>query len=139
MLKSICPRCGVAWEPVDTTAECKECRPRDDGSKDKYIRGSRHKRGYGYRWDKLSKRARELQPFCSDCGKTTDLTADHSMEAWRRHDAGLPIRLQDIDVVCAQCNTDRGAARGMNATDAYRGGNNRIEVLEEWAAEQSEE
>lgn len=135
MLKSICPRCGIAWEPTDSRAECKSCRPRDDGTTDKYLRGNRHERGYGNRWARLSKRARELQPFCSDCGRTDTLTADHSIEAWKRHDAGLPVRLQDIDVVCRQCNTDRGAARGDGATDEYRSGNNGVQMLEEWVSE----
>lgn len=68
-------------------------------------------RGYGSAWQKLSVRARRLQPFCSDCGATDDLTADHSPEAWERHAAGLPIRLVDVDVVCRSCNSKRGRAR----------------------------
>lgn len=139
MLKSICPTCGAAWEPTDSTAECKSCRPRDTGDKDKYLRGNRHQRGYGYRWEKLSKRARELQPFCSDCGRTDTLTGDHSTEAWKRHDAGLPIRLKDIDVVCRQCNTDRGAARGIDATDKYRVNGNTVEVVAEWITTDKDE
>lgn len=72
-------------------------------------------RGYDYAWTQLSKRARKLQPFCEDCGTTTDLTADHSPEAWDRKRRGLIIRLQDIAVVCRPCNTRRGAARGEQA------------------------
>lgn len=72
-------------------------------------------RGYDYAWTQLSKRARQLQPFCSDCGRTDDLTADHSPEAWDRKRRGLIIRLQDIAVVCRACNTRRGAARGEQA------------------------
>ena len=71
-----------------------------------------HQRGYNSRWRRLSAKARKLQPFCTDCGTTTDLQADHSPEAWRRHNAGKPIRLRDIDVVCGPCNRTRGAARG---------------------------
>lgn len=68
-------------------------------------------RGYDWRWLQLSRRARRLQPFCSDCGATEDLTADHSPEAWRRKEAGLVIRLKDVDVVCRGCNARRGRAR----------------------------
>ncbi len=68
-------------------------------------------RGYGSAWQKLSARARRLQPFCSDCGATDDLTADHSPEAWERVAAGLPVRLADVDVVCRGCNSRRGRAR----------------------------
>ena len=38
-------------------------------------------RGYDRRWRVLSERARKLQPWCSDCGATEDLQADHSPEA----------------------------------------------------------
>jgi 5-methylcytosine-specific restriction protein A len=68
-------------------------------------------RGYDHAWDRLSRRARRLQPFCSDCGATEDLQTDHTPEAWARKAAGKPIRLQDIDVVCQDCNIARGAAR----------------------------
>jgi 5-methylcytosine-specific restriction protein A len=69
-------------------------------------------RGYDAAWSRLSKRARRLQPFCSDCGSTEDLQADHSPEAWERKAEGLAIRLVDVDVVCGPCNRRRGAARG---------------------------
>lgn len=68
-------------------------------------------RGYDWAWTKLSKQARKLQPFCSDCGGTEGLQCDHSPEAWRRKAQGKPIRLCDVDVVCPRCNTRRGAAR----------------------------
>lgn len=70
-----------------------------------------HQRGYDAAWTKLSRRARRLQPFCTDCGATDDLQGDHSPEAWRRRAAGKAIRLQDIDVVCGPCNRTRGQAR----------------------------
>ena len=59
---------------------------------------------------------RRLQPFCSDCGSTEGLECDHSPEAWARKAAGKPIRLQDVDVVCGECNRRRGAARGVTTT-----------------------
>lgn len=68
--------------------------------------------GYDGAWDRLSKRARKLSPFCEDCGTPDDLTCDHSAEAWRRKEAGKPIRLCDVAVVCRSCNARRGAARG---------------------------
>lgn len=76
-------------------------------------------RGYDAAWTRLSCKARALQPFCSDCGATDDLQADHTPEAWARKAAGKPIRLRDVDVVCGPCNRARGAARGDTAT---RGG-----------------
>ena len=68
-------------------------------------------RGYDAVWTKLSKRARRMQPWCTDCGATEDLQADHLPSAWERHDAGLLIRLQDVDVCCGPCNRARGAGR----------------------------
>lgn len=68
-------------------------------------------RGYDSAWERLSQRARKLQPFCTDCGATENLQADHSPEAWARRAAGKAIRLKDIDVVCGPCNVARGQAR----------------------------
>lgn len=100
--------CIVCGEP-STTTRCAEHTTRPVPIVE---RASARARGYTSTWDKLSKRARRLQPFCSDCGTTDNLSTDHSPEAWRRHDAGLPIRLQDVDVVCIPCNNRRGPARG---------------------------
>lgn len=118
-LPSICSECGAAYERDRDGSRCEACRPRDDGGRDAY-RGSRHARGYDSRWTRLSRRARELQPFCSDCGSTDDLTADHSTTAWERRAAGKTIRLRDVDVVCRRCNGERGAARGVTASDEHR-------------------
>ena len=76
-------------------------------------------RGYDGAWKKLSERARRLQPFCSDCGTTEDLTVDHLPIAWERKAAGKPIRLQDVDVVCRSDNAKRGMARPTG--DGVRG------------------
>jgi len=74
-------------------------------------RGSAASRGYDTTWTRLSKRARKLQPFCSVCGTTDDLTADHKPEAWQRRAAGQVIRLVDVDVLCRSHNAAKGAAR----------------------------
>lgn len=77
---------------------------------------SARSRGYNSAWDQLSRRARKLQPWCTDCGSTEDLQADHLPEAWERHNAGQPIRLQDIEVCCGPCNRARGNRRTRGAT-----------------------
>lgn len=112
-LRTPCIDCGV---PVKAT-RCEDCSKKSERLR---IRsGRRHsrkaspkERGYDEKWRRLSERARRLQPFCSDCGETSDLQADHSPEAWERYEKGLPLRLADIDVVCGPCNRKRGAARG---------------------------
>ncbi len=75
------------------------------------LRGTATQRGYDSTWAALSRRARRLQPFCTDCGTLDDLTVDHTPEAWRRRERGLVIRLRDVAVVCRSCNSKRGRAR----------------------------
>lgn len=109
-LSSVCPDCGRVFDRESSSAYCNDCKPIDDSwtLRDK----TTDERGYGAAWQRLSKRARRLQPFCTDCYSPDDLTADHTERAWQRYDAGKTIRLQDIDVVCRDCNSARGAARG---------------------------
>lgn len=72
-------------------------------------------RGYDGRWTKLSRKARKLQRFCTDCHSTRNLQLDHLPSAWQRRAQGLPIRLGiDTEVVCGPCNTRRGQARPSN-------------------------
>jgi hypothetical protein len=97
-----CVACG---EP-SAKSRCPDHRPKDH-------QPPREARGYNRAWQQLSRRARRLQPFCTDCGSTDDLQGDHSPEAWERKAAGKTIRLTDIDVVCGPCNRRRGAARGQ--------------------------
>jgi hypothetical protein len=62
------------------------------------------RRGYGRRWQMLSRLARNLHPWCSDCGALDDLTADHLR--WPA------TSLADVEVVCRACNSARGPLRG---------------------------
>lgn len=117
-----CPDCGVPIT-VDDTGEprCGDCLPihRLEVGRGR-IRGTPAQRGYDKLWERLSKRARRLQPWCSDCGATDDLSTDHSTAAWQARAAGRSITLDMVDVVCLRCNGERGAARGETATDEYR-------------------
>lgn len=112
---TVCAHCGTPHEK-DTRCPCQGPQRRDHALDD-HRRGSAASRGYDARWRRLSELARRRQPFCTDCGSTSNLQADHSPDAWRRRDLGLPIRLDDIDVVCAPCNIARGAARGPDAIE----------------------
>lgn len=62
-------------------------------------------------WKNLSIKARRLQPFCLLCGRTNNLQADHSPRAWARRQAGLPIRLADVSVLCGRCNSRAGSSK----------------------------
>lgn len=97
-----CLSCG---EPSEET-RCPDHQRPDE-------RGTPAERGYDWTWQKLSKRARALQPWCSDCFTTDDLTTDHSPQAWARKAAGKAIRLRDVDVVCRSCNAKRGRAKPL--------------------------
>ena len=82
---------------------------------ERYPKDSPRKRGYTTAWDKLSRRARRLQPFCTWCGSKEDLTLDHSEEAWTAFEAGKPITLSMCMVLCRPCNSRKGPARPTEA------------------------
>lgn len=107
--------CIVCGEP-SAASRC----PEHSHSK---TRASASERGYDHSWTLLSRRARRLQPWCSDCGGTEDLQCDHSPEAWARKAARKAVRLKDVQVLCGPCNRAAGAARGHTDTrgDAPRG------------------
>lgn len=109
-----CLNCGVM---VDGASRCEKCRLFTRGLDRRSRPDSRSSaaRGYGWAWQQLSRRARAMQPFCSRCGSTTDLQADHTPRAWKRHAEGLPVRLKDIDVLCEPCNQAAGDARPGSA------------------------
>lgn len=101
-LLKACAHCGE----LSNGTYCIDHRPKDNRGK------NRRNQGYDAAWDRLSKRARFMQPFCSVPGCTDmDLTVDHSPEAWERKQLGKPIRLQDVEVLCRSHNSKRGAAR----------------------------
>lgn len=74
-------------------------------------RASFRQRGYGAAWDRLSKRARRLQPWCNTCGATERLQADHLPTAWERAEQGKPLRLTDVQVLCEPCHAQLGSSR----------------------------
>lgn len=78
-------------------------------------------KGYDQSWRRLSIAARRLQPWCSDCGTTENLSLDHSPEAWKAKAEGRPITPDLVDVVCKSCNSRRGAARSC-VTASPQGG-----------------
>ena len=67
-------------------------------------------------WRRLSKAAREAQPWCSFCGKTEDLTLDH-VEAGK--DTGGYL------VLCRSCNSSKGNRSIQQAIDRAQHPSNR--------------
>lgn len=102
--------------PCVTCGELSQTTRCPDHTPTPYPKAPTAERGYGAAWQRLSRRARAIQGYCSDCGTTDDLTTDHSEQAWARAERGLPIRLVDVDVVCRTCNGRRGQARPIRDT-----------------------
>lgn len=100
-----CSSCSEVHE--NRGPRCEACAP----STTELRLTSPRERGYDAAWDRLSRLARRLQPFCLDCGTEEHLTADHLPSAWERKEQGLPIRIEDIEVVCNDCNVKRGTSR----------------------------
>jgi 5-methylcytosine-specific restriction protein A len=99
-----CLKCGA----LTSASHCSEHTPKPPDLR----RGrDRSHVGRDYRWDQLSKRARALQDFCGTCGTRGDLTTDHTPQAWARIALRLPIRLQDVQVLCRSCNSALGPAQ----------------------------
>src|SRR5438874_2285484 len=88
-LPRACLGCGV----LTHGGRCAACKP-------KRTQASATQRGYPAWWTRLSKRARELQPWCSTCGTTgtsrNPLTVDHTPEAWSKAEAGNRLTLKDF-------------------------------------------
>lgn len=101
-----CTECGELSE----RSRCVEHRPKDD-------RASKRSDAKTTAWTKLSIRARRIQPWCSNCGTTANLEADHSPRAWARQDAGKTVRLCDITVLCGRCNVRAGSSQA--GTERY--------------------
>jgi 5-methylcytosine-specific restriction enzyme A len=56
-------------------------------------------------WAKLSREAREAQPWCTRCGTTQDLTADHVVSPLR---GGAPLDPANVQVLCRPCQNKKG-------------------------------
>lgn len=109
-LIKVCSDCGA----LTAAARCANCKPRE-------TKKSATRRGYDAAWQRLSTRARRLQPWCSDCGAVDDLTVDHSKDAWEARGSGREITLDMVTVVCRPCNSRRGQARDLGTRPVGNG------------------
>lgn len=69
-------------------------------------RPSRADRGYDANWKRLSKHLRSLQPYCSICKATKDLTVDHIIPLSK---GGSTVG-SNLQVLCRICNSSKGVA-----------------------------
>lgn len=135
------------WHPVRLTVTLRPCTHWDCGTLTDTGRCPEHPRcrvhaakpsatarGYPHWWQVLSKRARELQPWCTRCQSTHNLSVDHSPEAWKLVEAGKRLTLKHfrdglLQVLCAKCQDEAGAARGDNVTRPAVNPSDRLEGI----------
>jgi 5-methylcytosine-specific restriction enzyme A len=99
-IKAPCLDCG---NPTLHRPRCPECRR----ARQRQLK-KRANKAYDGQWRKLSKRARSLQPWCSRCGATNNLTADH-VHPLARGGKTRNLKLGvDVDVLCNRCNAAKG-------------------------------
>jgi 5-methylcytosine-specific restriction protein A len=90
-----CSSCGI----LVRASRCNQCTRLHQARNPR----RRHNK-YDYEWQKLSRLARELQPWCTKCGTNKDLTADHILSI---ANGGLNT-LDNISVLCRKCNSSKG-------------------------------
>ena len=99
-MKRPCLDCGTL---MDGGTRCRSCRAVVERR-----RGTPAQRGYDARWYALSQGARQQQGWCSQCGATRDLTADHVVPLAR----GGANSWDNVVVLCRPCNSAKGATVG---------------------------
>lgn len=62
-----------------------------------------------WRWRRLSERARERQPFCTQCGATSNLQLDHVVSVAAGGPAFPHLDGVEAQVLCRSCNARKGA------------------------------
>lgn len=117
-VRAACLSCGVAdYLTGSRCTECHRARERVQQRGRKRVRVGRTDRvgSTNTQWRKLSRTARQLQPWCSDCLRSAaqlaeheQLETDHLPSAWARSIEGKAVRLEDVDVTCSSCNVKRG-------------------------------
>ena len=93
---SPCLYCGI----LSRGGTCKDCINTIQSRDPK--RAERNKQ-YNSEWHRLSRLARQIQPWCSRCGSKKDLTADHILSL---ANGGTNI-LENIMVLCRRCNSSK--------------------------------
>ena len=93
---SPCLYCGI----LSRGSTCPQCAQAIASRDPARIKRNRQ---YDYEWQKLSKYARSIQPWCSRCKSIKDLTADHILSL---ANGGLNT-LDNIMVLCRRCNSSK--------------------------------
>lgn len=101
MLKP-CLNCGTLAKQT----RCPSCSVRYARLRER-ARPTRSERGYNAEWQRLSKLLRTIQPYCSRCKATKDLTVDHIIPL----SAGGSTVESNLQVLCRKCNSSKGGIK----------------------------
>lgn len=101
LMKKPCLVCGVLADKP----RCPICNKKYQRLKST-SRPSRADRGYDANWKRLSKQLRLLQPYCSICKATKDLTVDHIIPLSK---GGSTVG-SNLQVLCRRCNSSKGVS-----------------------------
>ncbi|MEO5575561.1 MAG: HNH endonuclease [Gaiellaceae bacterium] len=97
----------VRLSRIDCDARTRGSRCATCSSARARARSTTTQRGYGAQHQRRARAAIAAQPWCSVCGSTRDLTADHITPLAR---GGHP--LGPLRVLCRSCNSRCGKGRG---------------------------
>ena len=104
-LGRVCNACGRFYVPAGRSrGRCPECTReywREASARRRATRGTTSQRGYGTEHQRLARVAIAAHPYCTMCGSTRDLVADHVIPL-SRGGTSTPDNLQ---VLCRTCNT----------------------------------
>src|SRR5699024_2040843 len=93
-----------------TATSCIECGELSDGPHcDQHKpkpRNRSHFRSNPAAWKQLSARLRRMQPWCTICGTSDDLTVDHIVPYDERPD--LAYEISNLQVLCRKHNSSKG-------------------------------
>jgi 5-methylcytosine-specific restriction endonuclease McrA len=99
----LCRYCGRVTAEGYYHAECGRAYQREKSRRRRAKKGTTSERGYDATHQKLRKIAIARHPYCTDCGTTADLCADHVVPTSR---GGRNV-LSNYEVRCRTCNNRR--------------------------------
>jgi 5-methylcytosine-specific restriction enzyme A len=100
--------CRYCEKPTDEGyfhVDCGKTYQRERSRRRRARKGTTSQRGYDTTHQKLREIAIARHPYCTDCGTTADLCADHIVPTSR---GGLNV-LSNYEVRCRACNNSRMA------------------------------
>jgi 5-methylcytosine-specific restriction endonuclease McrA len=107
-----CLACG---EPSEGS-RCDEHRAEQENARESRRNVEHPAYGNRTRWKNASRRARAAQPWCLDCGATSNLSVDHIIPFRERPD--LAYAQDNLAIRCRPCNARKGDTMPDAATVA---------------------